>query len=213
MKKNALILLLLLIVFTIPIAKATPTTILVYGDSLSASFGIPIETGWVSLLAQRLKDQYTHYQVVNASISGETTLGGLNRIDQALAAHNPGIIIIELGANDGLRGTSIQTLYENLAAMIQKSQKNNTRILLVGMQLPPNYGMSYTQKFKETFIRLAKDYQIQLIPFLFEGFAGSPDFFLADRLHPNEIAQPKILETIWQGLEPMLKNHSSSASN
>jgi acyl-CoA thioesterase-1 len=207
MKKNTLIPLLLLIVFTIPIAKATPTKILVYGDSLSANFGIPIETGWVTLLARRLKDQYTHYQVVNASISGETTLGGRNRIDQTLAAHNPGIIIIELGANDGLRGTAIQTIYENLAIIIKKSQENNISVLLVGMQLPPNYGMSYTQKFKEIFIRLANDYQIPLVPFLFEGFAGNPDFFLTDHLHPNEIAQPRILEIVWQVLEPIFKKH------
>lgn len=208
MKKNILISLLLLIVFTISTAKAASTTILVYGDSLSANFGIPIETGWVALLAQRLKEnQYTHYQVVNASISGETTLGGRNRIDQTLATHNPSIIIIELGANDGLRGAAIQTIYENLAVIIKKSQENNISVLLVGMQLPPNYGMSYTQKFKEIFIRLANDYQTSLVPFLFEGFAGNPDFFLTDRLHPNEIAQPKILETVWQALEPIFKKY------
>jgi len=204
MKKNVLIFLLLLVIFTIPTVKATTTTILVYGDSLSANYGIPIEAGWVSLLTQRLKSQYTDYQIVNASISGETTLGGRHRIDQSLAAHNPDIIIVELGANDGLRGTSIQSISDNLATIIRKSQQNNTEVLLVGMRLPPNYGATYTTKFQGIFSQLAKEHQVSLAPFLFEGFSENPEFFLSDRLHPNEMAQPKILETIWQVLKPML---------
>ncbi len=187
-----------------PVAKATATKILVYGDSLSANYGIPIEAGWVSLLTQRINSQYTGYQIINTSISGETTLGGRNRIDQVLSTHKPNIIIVELGANDGLRGTSIQSIYDNLATIIQKSQRNNARVLLVGMRLPPNYGATYTAKFQDTFTRLAKDYQIPLVPFLFEGFGERPDFFLPDRLHPNEMAQPKIVETIWPALEPLL---------
>ncbi len=187
-----------------PVAKATATKILVYGDSLSANYGIPIEAGWVSLLTQRINNQYTGYQIINTSISGETTLGGRNRIDQVLSTHKPNIIIVELGANDGLRGTSIQSIYDNLATIIQKSQRNNTRVLLVGMRLPPNYGATYTAKFQDTFTKLAKDYQIPLVPFLFEGFGERPDFFLPDRLHPNEMAQPKIVETIWPALEPLL---------
>lgn len=187
-----------------PVAKATATKILVYGDSLSANYGIPIEAGWVSLLTQRINNQYTGYQIINTSISGETTLGGRNRIDQVLSTHKPNIIIVELGANDGLRGTSIQSIYDNLATIIQKSQRNNARVLLVGMRLPPNYGATYTAKFQDTFTKLAKDYQIPLVPFLFEGFGERPDFFLPDRLHPNEMAQPKIVETIWPALEPLL---------
>lgn len=187
-----------------PVAKATATKILVYGDSLSANYGIPIEAGWVSLLTQRINSQYTGYQIINTSISGETTLGGRNRIDQVLSTHKPNIIIVELGANDGLRGTSIQSIYDNLATIIQKSQRNNARVLLVGMRLPPNYGATYTAKFQDTFTKLAKDYQIPLVPFLFEGFGERPDFFLPDRLHPNEMAQPKIVETIWPALEPLL---------
>lgn len=175
-----------------------------YGDSLSANYGIPIEAGWVSLLAQRLKSEYTDYQIVNASISGETTLGGQKRIDQALATHNPNIIIVELGANDGLRGTSIQSISDNLATIIQKSQKNNTQVLMVGMRLPPNYGATYTAKFQDVFTQLAKEHQVSLVPFLFEGFGENPEFFLSDRLHPNEMAQLKIVETIWQALKPML---------
>jgi len=111
---------------------------------------------------------------------------------------------VELGANDGLRGTSIQSIYDNLATIIQKSQRNNARVLLVGMRLPPNYGATYTAKFQDTFTKLAKDYQIPLVPFLFEGFGERSDFFLPDRLHPNEMAQPKIVETIWPALEPLL---------
>lgn len=187
-----------------PVAKATATKILVYGDSLSANYGIPIEAGWVSLLTQRINSQYTGYQIINTSISGETTLGGRNRIDQVLSTHKPNIIIVELGANDGLRGTSIQSIYDNLATIIQKSQRNNARVLLIGMRLPPNYGATYTAKFQDTFTKLAKDYQIPLVPFLFEGFGERPDFFLPDRLHPNEMAQPKIVETIWPALEPLL---------
>mgnify|MGYP001369162301 CR=1 FL=1 len=187
-----------------PVAKATATKILVYGDSLSANYGIPIEAGWVSLLTQRINNQYTGYQIINTSISGETTLGGRNRIDQVLSTHKPNIIIVELGANDGLRGTSIQSIYDNLATIIQKSQRNNARVLLVGMRLPPNYGATYTAKFQDTFTKLAKDYQIPLVPFLFEGFGERSDFFLPDRLHPNEMAQPKIVETIWPALEPLL---------
>lgn len=160
-----------------PVAKATATKILVYGDSLSANYGIPIEAGWVSLLTQRINSQYTGYQIINTSISGETTLGGRNRIDQVLSTHKPNIIIVELGANDGLRGTSIQSIYDNLATIIQKSQRNNARVLLVGMRLPPNYGATYTAKFQDTFTKLAKDYQIPLVPFLFEGFGERPDFF------------------------------------
>ena len=187
-----------------PVAKATATKILVYGDSLSANYGIPIEAGWVSLLTQRINNQYTGYQIINTSISGETTLGGRNRIDQVLSTHKPNIIIVELGANDGLRGTSIQSIYDNLATIIQKSQRNNARVLLVGMRLPPNYGATYTAKFQDTFTKLAKDYQIPLVPFLFEGLGERSDFFLPDRLHPNEMAQPKIVETIWPALEPLL---------
>ena len=187
-----------------PVAKATATKILVYGDSLSANYGIPIGAGWVSLLTQRINNQYTGYQIINTSISGETTLGGRNRIDQVLSTHKPNIIIVELGANDGLRGTSIQSIYDNLATIIQKSQRNNARVLLVGMRLPPNYGATYTAKFQDTFTKLAKDYQIPLVPFLFEGFGERSDFFLPDRLHPNEMAQPKIVETIWPALEPLL---------
>ncbi|HQU98211.1 MAG TPA: arylesterase [Nitrosomonas sp.] len=204
MKKNVLFSLLLLVICMMPVAKATATKILVYGDSLSANYGIPIEAGWVSLLTQRINNQYTGYQIINTSISGETTLGGRNRIDQVLSTHKPNIIIVELGANDGLRGTSIQSIYDNLATIIQKSQRNNARVLLVGMRLPPNYGATYTAKFQDTFTKLAKDYQIPLVPFLFEGFGERSDFFLPDRLHPNEMAQPKIVETIWPALEPLL---------
>lgn len=153
------------------------TTILVYGDSLSANYGIPTEAGWVALLERRLQSRPSAFRIINASISGETTLGGRNRIEQALDTHRPDIIILGLGANDGLRGSAIRTIYGNLAAIIEACQQNNTAVLLAGMQLPPNYGMTYTRKFREIYPQLAEDFQTSLIPFLLAGFGENQDFF------------------------------------
>lgn len=179
---------------------------MVFGDSLSASYGIPTEAGWVELLKQRLKSQPTEYYVINTSISGETTLGGRKRIEQALKIHRPNIVILELGANDGLRGLPIKSIYENLAAIIKACQQNNALILLAGMQLPPNYGISYTQKFRDIFPQLAEDHQIKLIPFLLAGFGDKNDFFQADGVHPNEQAQEIIVENVWQVLHTLFKH-------
>lgn len=178
---------------------------MVFGDSLSAGHGIPIEAGWVALLTKRLQSKFTDYQIINASISGETTLGGRNRIKQSLEMHQPEIVILELGANDGLRGASIKSIYENLATIIEACQQNNSLVLLVGMQLPPNYGMTYTQKFRAIFPRLAENYPIKLIPFLLAGFGDKHEFFQADGIHPNEVAQKKIVETVWEVLQTMIK--------
>lgn len=179
---------------------------MVFGDSLSASYGIPTEAGWVELLKQRLKSQSTEYHVINTSISGETTLGGRKRIEQALKTHRPNIVILELGANDGLRGLPIKSIYENLAAIIKICQQNNVLVLLAGMQLPPNYGISYTQKFQNIFPQLAEDHQIKLIPFLLAGFGDKNDFFQADGVHPNEQAQEIIVENVWQVLHTLFKH-------
>ena len=184
-------------------AAASGKTVLVFGDSLSANYGISAEAGWVALLKQRLQSEFAGYQVVNASISGETTLGGRNRIRQALEKHHPEIVILELGANDGLRGATIKSIYDNLAAIIESCQQNNARVLLTGMQLPPNYGMTYTQKFQAIFPQLAENYQIKLIPFLLAGFGDKHDFFQADGIHPNEAAQKKIVENVWEVLHTM----------
>lgn len=185
---------------------------MVFGDSLSASYGMPMEAGWVALLTQRLQSQFANYQIINASISGETTLGGRNRIEQALETHRPEIVILELGANDGLRGASIKSIYENLAAIIEICQQNNALVLLAGMQLPPNYGIAYTQKFQAVFPQLAENYQIKLIPFLLAGFGGKHEFFQADGIHPNAVAQKKIVENVWEVLQTMFRTEQVAAT-
>lgn len=204
MKKTFLIILLVIFSYS-NFAVAATKTVLVFGDSLSANYGIPMESGWVALLTQRLQSKSTGYRIVNASISGETTLGGRNRIYQALEIHRPEIVILELGANDGLRGSSIKSIYDNLAAIIEICQKNNAVVLLAGMQLPPNYGITYTQKFQAIFPQLAEYYQIKLIPFLLAGFGEKHEFFQSDGIHPTEIAQEKIVENVWEVLQTMVK--------
>lgn len=203
---------MLLFTFIAPATAASPKTVMVFGDSLSAGHGIPIEAGWVALLTQRLQSKFADYQIINASISGETTLGGRNRIKQSLETHRPEIVILELGANDGLRGASIKSIYENLATIIEICQQNNSLVLLVGMQLPPNYGITYTQKFQAIFPQLAENYQIKLIPFLLAGFGDKHDFFQADGIHPNEIAQKKIVETVWEVLQTMIRTEQIAAN-
>lgn len=190
---------------TLAATPAYTATIMVFGDSLSASYGLPAEAGWVNLLRQKLKTEYPAYQVINTSISGETTLGGRNRIQKALAEHQPDIVILELGANDGLRGASIKSIYDNLEAIIKASQQNNAGVLLVGMRLPPNYGIGYTKKFYNLFSRLAEHHQTALVPFLMAGFGDKPEFFQHDRIHPNGQAQTLILNNIWPTLQTMLK--------
>lgn len=185
---------------------------MVFGDSLSANYGIAREAGWVALLTQRLQSEFADYQIINASISGETTLGGRNRIQQTLEKHHPEIIILELGANDGLRGAAIKSIYSNLAAIIEKCQQHNALVLLAGMQLPPNYGMTYTQKFQAIFPQLAENYQIKLVPFLLAGFGDKHEYFQADGIHPNEVAQKKIVENVWEVLYTMFKTKQVAAT-
>ncbi len=180
-------------------------SILVFGDSLSAAYGISQARGWVSLLAERVKRERPDYIVANASISGETTSGGAARIAKALSQHKPAVVILELGANDGLRGLPLAQMKKNLAAMIEQSQKAGARVLLVGMKLPPNYGPEYTQGFEASYGELAKRYKAALVPFLMEDFAEKPGLFQADRIHPTEAAQPLMLERVWKALRPLLK--------
>jgi len=186
---------------------------LIFGDSLSANYGIPIEAGWVSLLTQRLLLKSTDYRVVNASISGETTLGGRNRIQQVFNEHQPGIVILALGANDGLRGATIQSIYNNLATIIEFCQKNDAIILLAGMQLPPNYGKNYTQKFQEIFRQLETRYQVKLIPFLLDGFGEKREFFQSDGIHPNETAQEIIVENVWKIMQSIINLENREATS
>jgi acyl-CoA thioesterase-1 len=186
----------------LPGIAAAQQTILVFGDSLSAAYGIPREAGWVSLLQQELLRSHPQYRVINASISGETTTGGRQRIAAALLQHQPGIVILELGANDGLRGAPIADTEANLAAIIRQSHKAHARVLLLGMQLPPNYGIDYTARFKAMYPRLARQYRAPLVPFFLEGVTA--DQFQADNLHPVARAQPRILQNVMQKLQPML---------
>lgn len=198
----------------VPNAIAKPDsslTVMILGDSLSTGYGLPADVSWVNLLKQRMQTHSPHYQVINISISGETTLGGRNRIEQAINTHRPDIVIIGLGGNDGLRGASIQSIHDNLEAIIQACQRNHVTPVLAGMQLPPNYGIAYTQKFRNLYPQLAERYQLKLIPFLLAGFGEKREFFLADGIHPDVQAQEIITENVWQVLYPMLDAGYSSA--
>jgi acyl-CoA thioesterase-1 len=179
--------------------------ILVFGDSLAAAYGIAERRGWVALLEDRLRRDHPDYSVVNASISGETTAGGLARLPKALARHRPTLVVLELGANDGLRGLQVAAMKQNLAAMIVHSQKAGARVVLVGMRVPPNYGPDYAQAFEGAFAALAKRHRTALVPFLFDGVADRREFFQPDRIHPNEAAQPALLQNVWGALHPLLK--------
>lgn len=186
-------------------AAASARTILVLGDSLSAGFGIAQQQSWPSLLERRLKEESYPYQVTNISISGETTRGGLSRLPNALSQHKPDIVVLALGANDGLRGLPLEQMNDNLEAMIRISKDVRARVLLLGMQLPPNYGEEYTRRFKQIYADLARRHKIALQPFLFDGFADQRDAFQNDGLHPTAKVQPIMLDNVWQGLRPLLK--------
>ncbi len=186
-------------------AHASAATLMVYGDSLSAGYGLPRGTDWVHLLAQRLQAKKTDYKVVNASISGETTLGGLKRIDTALRDHSPAVTVLALGANDGLRGADLAAMRTNLERIIDAAQRAGSRVVLVGMRIPPNYGTAYAERFQASFGDIAKSRRVPLVPFLLEGFADQESYFQADNLHPAPGAQPLMLETVWKTLAPVLK--------
>ena len=183
-------------------AFAAPA-ILVFGDSLSSAYGIPRESGWVALLGERLKPE--NYTVVNASISGETSAGGAARIGRVLAENKPAIVILELGANDGLRGLPVAQMRANLATIVRAAKRKGARVLLVGMGLPPNYGAQYTETFRRAFQEVARREQVPLVPFLFEGLGDKRELFQEDNLHPVAEAQPVLLNNVWRHLEPMLR--------
>lgn len=186
-------------------AHATPATILIVGDSLSAGYGIKVETGWVNLLAKRLAKQGYEYRVINASVSGETSGGGKVRLPALLSTHKPAIVILELGANDGLRGLPNAQLRSNLGTMIDAAQQARAKVLLVGMQIPTNYGQAYTEGFNAVFADLAKTRRVALAPFLMDGVALDAKALQADNLHPNELGQPRLLENVWPKLRPLLQ--------
>ena len=174
------------------------------GDSLSAAFGLQREQGWVALLQTRLQQRDYDYQVINASISGETSAGGVTRLPALLNSYHPAIVILALGANDGLRGLPLDVMQVNLEQMIQQSKAQGARVLLIGMQLPPNYGPAYSKLFQTTYDKLAQANEIALLPFLLEGIGENRTLFQQDGLHPTAAAQPTILQNVWEKLEKLL---------
>jgi len=187
--------------------KVTPATatLIVVGDSLSAGHGMAPTQSWVHLLGSRLQDKGYHYQVINASISGDTTGGGKSRFLAALQKFKPAVVILELGANDGLRGLSLKEMQTNLATMIEQAQQVNAKVLLLGMKIPPNYGKAYAWQFEQIYVKLAAQYQVPLVPFLLEGVADQPALLQEDNMHPTAAAQSRLLETVWGTLAQMLK--------
>jgi acyl-CoA thioesterase-1 len=201
--KTFLKIVLLFVALALSHSAQAAKNILVFGDSLSAGYGIARDDSWVNLLQQELKKSHPQFEVVNASISGETTSGGLRRIGKALQQHRPDIVIVELGANDGLRGATVAETERNLNMIIEQIRKTDAKVLLLGMQLPPNYGPDYTRQFRALYPKLAKRYSIASLPFMLEGIP--PDQFQADNLHPAAAAQPLIMRNVLRSLTPLLR--------
>ncbi len=187
-------------------AGAETPAILVFGDSISAGYGLAhVETGWVEMLRTKLKSEGYGYQVVNASVSGETTAGGVARLPRALSLHHPQIVIIELGGNDGLRALPIAQMRANLMRMADLATAAGAKVLLLGMRIPPNYGPEYTEQFRTTFTDVAQADKLPVVPFLLQGIALTPDLVQGDGIHPNELGQPILLANVWSTLKPLLK--------
>ena len=189
---------------------AAAATILVFGDSLSAAYGIGAREGWPTLLEERLRQKSADYTVANASISGETSSGGATRIGAALARTRPSIVIVALGSNDGLRGLPISQMKANLTRIVRAAKSAGSKVLVVGNRMPPNYGPRYTREFAQAFVEVAREQKAALVPFMLEGIASTRANFQPDNLHPTAAAQPIILETIWQGLAPLLTGGAAS---
>jgi acyl-CoA thioesterase I len=206
---NKVLLLLLLI---LPVT-APARIILIVGDSISAAYGIPVEHGWVSLLQQRLDTAGYACRIVNASISGDTTANARSRLPQALASHEPAVVLLELGGNDGLRGLSLAEMKTNLAAMIISSQEAGAQVLLIGMQLPPNYGPRYTQRFQSVYQELASEANLALVPSLVDGIGTEQGLMQPDGIHPNADAQPLIVDRVWKALMPLLDQLTPAAQD
>ena len=181
-----------------------PPVLLILGDSLSAGYGMDREKSWVSLLETRLRESGYSYRILNSSISGDTSQGGLARISRLLDRYQPEIVIIELGANDGLRGIDPDITRENMTSMVQQSQAIGARVLLAGIKLPPNYGSAYLEQFESIYADLANEFDTLLVPFFMDGVAFRPDLLQADTIHPNEAGQPVLLDNVWKVLEPAL---------
>jgi acyl-CoA thioesterase-1 len=186
-------------------STAPAPTIVVLGDSISAEFGLARDSGWVQLLRDRLKAQHLNYNVVNASISGDTTSNGAARLPALLSQYKPQVLIIELGGNDGLRGLPVVDARSNLEHMVTLAKSAGAKVLITGIQLPPNYGPQYTSQFAGMFPQVASQQHITLVPFLFQGFAEDSDLFQGDRIHPSAAAQPMLLDNVWGPLQPLLR--------
>ncbi|WP_345814055.1 arylesterase [Paraburkholderia sp. PREW-6R] len=201
--------------FSMPVAASAANApeqarpvIVVLGDSISAEYGLPRDTGWVALMRQRLADQRIDYSVANASISGDTTSGGRARLPALMERLKPTIVIVELGGNDALRGVPLSTTEDNLRTIIEEAQQGHAKVVLVGMYVPPNYGPDYSQKFHGLSGDLSKQFRVPLVPFLLAGIADKPEMFQADQIHPTQQAQPVLLNNVWPAVQPLL--HTSS---
>ncbi|TDT43013.1 acyl-CoA thioesterase-1 [Halospina denitrificans] len=203
-RSSVLTLILLWLCLTLPATAMAENTVLVFGDSLSAAYGIAEEDGWVTLLEEKLAETHPQWQVRNASVSGETTGGGLRRINKALDHHTPEIVILQLGGNDGLRGKDPQTMRNNLATIIERSKDTGAKVLLIGIEIPPNYGQQYTTAFRNQYQQLANNHEINFLPFLLEDIYNRNGMMQNDGIHPTAEAQPLVLENVWEKLEPML---------
>lgn len=183
---------------------AYAASIVVFGDSISAAYGIEVNKGWVAKLQQKLKQQKKDYQVINASVSGETTSGGVTRLPQILKQYQPSILILELGGNDGLRGQPPKLMQQNLQKMIQQAKQQKVKVLFLGMKIPPNYGKAYNQAFEKVFVDVAKIEKVSFVPFFLEGVGGHDNLMQADGIHPNQQAQQQLLDNVWPALTPLL---------
>lgn len=189
------------------LAQSREAVVLIVGDSLSAEYGLRRGSGWVALLEQRLQAEGRSVRVVNASISGDTTSGGRSRLPALLRTHRPDVVVIELGGNDALRGLPLDMTRDNLRTMVQASRQVGSRVLLVGMEMPPNYGARYAEEFRQVFVDVARSENVPLVPFFLKGVADGPDpvaLFQPDRIHPNEAAQPIMLDNVWPRLRELL---------
>jgi len=183
--------------------------VVVLGDSLSAGYGLAPGAGWVNLLARRLRAEGYPQRVINASISGDTTRGGLTRIERVLAEHDPAVVIIALGGNDGLRGLPLDAMRSNLAGIVERVQQHGAAAIMVGVRLPPNYGSVYINAFADVFAEVARRFGVALVPRLLDGVADDEHLFQGDRIHPDAAAQPRMLENVWPALQPLLKRQAS----
>lgn len=197
---------LLAIFYVMPMHAVFAQTILVMGDSISSAYGMPVDQGWVNLLQKRLQTEQLPYKVVNLSISGDTSANALSRLPQALEQYQPRVLLLEIGGNDGLRGLSLAQMRQNLESMISLAVSKNIQVMLLGIQLPPNYGPAYTDQFNDIYRQLTSRYQIALLPSIVDGIGGQPELMQADGIHPNAQAQTLMLDLLWPGLLKLLSD-------